>query len=96
MPESKSKPRKYIGKVIVLSQLFSAFSDSRTTFEILSRFADHQGRDEKIHFHWLKFPKTLFTHFDKNFNFSYAIFNSMTFSFSQLIFFYSHQSNLKN
>jgi len=39
--------------------LFRLFSDSRTTFAILSRFADHQGCDEKNPFSQQKFPITV-------------------------------------
>src|SRR6218665_670353 len=53
-PRSKAQARPN-----AIQQRSSTFSDSRTTFEILSRFADHQGRDEKIPFLRQKYPMTL-------------------------------------
>ena len=56
---------------MTLDQWFSTFSDSRTTFEMLSRFADHQCCDEKeFHFPGQKFPMTfLLISFPKIFEF---------------------------
>src|SRR6218665_4018927 len=78
-PRSKAQARPN-----AIQQRSSTFSDSRTPFEILSRFADHQGRDEKIPFLRQKDPMTFLLVPPKSLNFlniSYFLHSLNTFRY---------------